>query len=84
VLSRNYTVEDNELLGSSMIQKEAALRGIRGQAEKILGSSAVMVSARRRLPIVILANALLRIAGGASGILVGLFLSLTLPIEVSP
>jgi predicted MFS family arabinose efflux permease len=33
------------------------------------------VFARRRLPIVIVANALLRIAGGASGILVGLFLS---------
>src|SRR5258708_23930926 len=34
-----------------------------------------MVAARRRLPFVILGNALMRIASGASGILVGLYLS---------
>ncbi len=34
-----------------------------------------MTAARRRLPFVILGNALMRISGGASGILVGLYLS---------
>ncbi len=34
-----------------------------------------MTAGRRRLPVVILANALMRIAGSASGILVGLYLS---------
>ena len=34
-----------------------------------------MTAARRRLPFVILGNALMRIGGGASGILVGLYLS---------
>src|SRR5712691_3014701 len=37
--------------------------------------SAAITAGRRRLPIVILANALLRIAGSAGGILVGLYLS---------
>src|SRR5216683_41799 len=36
---------------------------------------AEMMAARRRLPFVILGNAFMRIAGGASGILVGLYLS---------
>jgi MFS family permease len=36
---------------------------------------AAMMAARRRLPFVILGNALMRIGGGASGILVGLYLS---------
>jgi MFS family permease len=36
---------------------------------------AAMMVARRRLPFVILGNALMRIAGGTSGILVGLYLS---------
>ena len=36
---------------------------------------ATKASARRRLPIVLLGNALMRVAGGASGILVGLYLA---------
>src|SRR5229473_8319887 len=36
---------------------------------------AAMMTARRRLPLVILGNALMRIASGAGGILVGLYLS---------
>jgi MFS family permease len=51
------------------------LRQMSQQAEVIPDDSAAIASARRRLPMVILANALLRIAGGASGILVGLYLS---------
>jgi predicted MFS family arabinose efflux permease len=51
------------------------LQGIRRQAKEVAQGPAAMASARRRLPIVIIANALLRIAGGASGILVGLYLS---------
>src|SRR5258707_13414412 len=39
------------------------------------GVQVAMVAARRRLPFVILGNALMRIAGGTSGILVGLYLS---------
>ena len=50
------------------------MRGIRSQAENV-PDAAAMVSARRRLPLVIVANALLRAGGGAGGILVGLFLS---------
>jgi hypothetical protein len=34
-----------------------------------------MQTARRRLPVVLLGNALLRVAGGATGILVGLYLA---------
>lgn len=38
-------------------------------------ASATLIRARGRLPVVLLANALMRIAGGASGILVGLYLA---------
>lgn len=48
---------------------------IQGETRDTLGISAAMTAARHRLPIVILANALMRIAGSASGILVGLYLS---------
>jgi hypothetical protein len=54
---------------------DATLRGIRNRAEELTGEQARLDAGRRRLPLVILANALLRIAGGASGILVGLYLS---------
>src|SRR5215831_2556600 len=41
----------------------------------MMGEQARLDAGRRRIPLVILANALLRIAGGASGALVGLYLS---------
>jgi hypothetical protein len=37
--------------------------------------SAEHAAARRRLPVVLLGNALMRISGGATGILVGLYLA---------
>jgi MFS family permease len=39
------------------------------------GSAASLASARRRLPVALVGNALMRIAGGASGVLVGLYLA---------
>jgi len=48
---------------------------ISGQAHDPPGVRAAMMAARRRLPFAILGNALMRIAGGTSGILVGLYLS---------
>jgi MFS family permease len=50
------------------------LSEISNEAQSI-GGDALAVTVRRRLPFVIVANALLRISGGASGILVGLYLS---------
>jgi len=39
------------------------------------GSAASLASARRRLPLALIGNAPMRIAGGASGVLVGLYLA---------
>jgi len=39
------------------------------------GSAASLASAGRRLPVALVGNALMRIAGGASGVLVGLYLA---------
>jgi MFS family permease len=39
------------------------------------GSTAILSRARRRLPLALIGNALMRIAGGASGVLVGLYLA---------
>jgi MFS family permease len=69
VQNRNYCVERSEL------GKGAALSAIRSQGQGVGGDVSPHTSTRHRLPLVILANALLRISGGASGILVGLYLA---------
>src|SRR5258708_37806473 len=44
------------------------------QRSETRGGVAAIANARRRLPIALVGNGLMRIAGGASGILVGLYL----------
>src|SRR5258708_11241965 len=48
---------------------------IDGQRSGAHAGDAALASARRRLPIALLGSAFMRIAGGASGVLVGLYLA---------
>ncbi len=48
---------------------------LEGQRSGAHSGDAALASTRRRLPIALLGNAFMRIAGGASGVLVGLYLA---------